>query len=114
MTKERQAELIHDACRECGLDGHVSWLRSYKDAVNGAEKLCFSPFDRESVPIKKSFMYCDSLDMCFFYDQTGHACVSYSGRSTLIQPDMKDNKLVEAFEIAKKVLTKMQELADKE
>lgn len=73
MTKQRQAELISAACKETGLDGHIRWIETQKQADTWAEKIAMRFKDKgSSLPVKNSFMYCDTLDMCFF--TTRRAC----------------------------------------
>lgn len=114
MTKERQAELIHDACVELGLDGHIKWIEKHRDAYTEAERLADSARYGDALPVKNSYMFCDSLDMCFFYDRGNHASIAYSGRTFHGASDIKDGNIIKAFELAAKVLARMQELADAE
>lgn len=65
MTADKQAELIHNACRECGLDGHVKWIEGKQDVQSWAEKIAGRFRNKRNMPIKNSYMYCDQLDMCF-------------------------------------------------
>ena len=69
MTNEKQAELIAIACKESGLDGHIKWIDRSSDAHTWAERIANGIRLRNGkrLPVKNSYMYCDTLDMCFFY-----------------------------------------------
>ena len=56
-----------------------SWLPNgcLGDAHTYAEKLMLNSY-RKGMPYKSSYLYCDALDTCFFFDHDGHACVSVS------------------------------------
>ena len=118
ITGEKQAEIIAQACKENGLDGHIKWIRWKKDAGTRAEQMARDnkvylegtrPF-----PVKNSYMYCDSLDMCFFFLLGTKATLTYSGRTNAGLPDIKDGKIIKAFEAAQKVLDRMEKLATEE
>lgn len=114
MTADKQAELIHRACRECGLDGHVKWIKGKKDAQTWAERLSVRFADDRNMPIKNSYMYCDQLDMCFFYTQWDLACVAYAGYAGVNDTDITDGGLERAFRKAREVLEAMKRLAVEE
>ena len=65
--------------------------------------------NKETFPAKISFMFCDELDMCFFYGSDGTARCTYSGTAKAGSDDIKHN-LVMAFKTAEQVLEKMQSL----
>lgn len=73
MTEQRQAELIAAACKEAGLDGHIRWIESKKQADTWAEKIAMRFKGSNSLPVKNSYMYCDTLDMRFFFWRNGIA-----------------------------------------
>ena len=112
MTPKKQAELIHTACVESGLDGHIKWIEQHKDAHTAAERLADTSRNYRVLPVKNSYMYCDSLDMCFFYSRHNNASLAYSGCTLYASTDIKDGKIIKAFELATKVLARMQELAE--
>lgn len=114
MTKQRQADLISAACKEAGLDGHIRWIETQKQAGTWAEKIAMQFKDKDSFPVKNSFMYCDTLDMCFFYDPHGVPRMTYAGFASAVSPDITEGKLIEAFRKAKQVLDAMKDSAKKE
>ena len=81
LKQKKQAEHIETACREAGLGGHVmNFGKNHFKASTEAQKIMMEQFaSGKVVPAKTSFMYCDELDMCFFYSASGKACCSYSG-----------------------------------
>lgn len=110
ISAERQAELIAQACKRVDLDGHIRWIEEKKDAVTWAEKIAMMFKGKSSMPVKNSYMMCDSLDMCFFYDKNGVATMTYSGSTSVGRPDIAEGKLIQAFSKANQVLEAMDEL----
>lgn len=111
MTREQQAENIHQACREAGLGGHVKWIERKAQAGTWAEKIAVRFKERDPLPVKNSYMYCDALDMCFFYGPGDTPSMTYAGYVSVDDTDIKDGKLLEAFKKARQVLGTMKELA---
>lgn len=59
-------------------------------------------------------MFCDTLDMCFFYGGPQHDIpyMTYAGYVTAGSPDITEDKLMEAFKKAGAVLRIMKRLAE--
>lgn len=112
MTQERQAELIHKACRAAGLDAHIRVINRKKDATTWAEKIAVQFMQAgQQLPVKNSYMFCDTLDMCFFYGPGDTPKVAYAGHAGADERDITDGKLSEAFRRAATVLQAMKRLA---
>jgi len=114
MTAERQAELIAKACKEAGLDSHIRWIAKKNEAQTWAERIAVQFKGAGQLPVKNSYMYCDKLDMCFFYGPQDTPQMSYAGYVTAASSDITEGKLVEAFRKADTVLQAMKQLAEKE
>lgn len=114
MTVYKQAELIHKACRECGLDGHVKWIETRKDIQTWAEKIAERFRQNRNIPVKNSYMYCDQLDMCFFYTAWDLPVVTYAGFAGVNDKDITEGQLEQAFRKAREVLEAMRRLAAEE
>lgn len=113
MTSERQAELISTACKEAGLDSHIRRIERRKEAQTWAEKIAVQFMQAgQQFPVKNSYMFCDTLDMCFFYGPGDTPQVAYAGYTTAGSPDTTEGKLVEAFRKADTVLRLMKKLAE--
>lgn len=106
---ERQAEYIRLACKENGLAGSITWFPKEIKPTTPAQKIMVEIVNRPTFPAKCSFMYCDELDMCFFYGPDGSARCSYSGEAKVGSKDIRQN-IVKAFKTAEKVLNRMQAL----
>lgn len=114
MIPERQAELIAAACKEAELDAHIRWIESKQQADTWAERIAVRFKGEAQLPVKNSYMFCDTLDMCFFYTPEGIAQVAYAGHATADSPDITEGKLLEAFRKADTVLRLMDKLAEEE
>lgn len=112
MTTEKQAELIAISCKEAGLDGHIKCIDGRKQADTWAEKIAIRFKNNGPLPVKNSYMYCDTLDMCFFYNEAGTPFMSYAGYATAESKDITEGKLLEAFRRARQVLSTMKELSE--
>ena len=84
MTPERQAEPTAVACKQVG----------------------------QQFPMKTSYMFCDMLDIRFFYGPGGTTQVAYAGYTTAASADFAEGKLVEAFRKVDIVLRPMRNLAE--
>lgn len=103
---EKSADCIRRACEACGVDGHVVWFSDQIKPNSPDQRIAAATLNRKNFPAKVSFMYCDGLDMCFFYGPNGKAYCSYSGLTTAGSDDIKGN-IIKAFETAKKILDYM-------
>lgn len=110
MTLEERADCIFRACRANGLDGHIKWIEKKTQAYTWAEKIAMRFKGKRDMPVKNGYMFCETLDMCFFYDEYENACVTYAGYARANSTDLAEDKLVNAFVIAKKVLLDMDRL----
>lgn len=114
MTEQRQAGLIAAACKEVGLDGRIRWIEGKKQADTWAEKIAMRFKGKGNLPVKNSYMYCDTLDMCFCFDQQGVPLMSYAGYVTADSPDITEGKILEAFHLARQVLDTMKKLEEED
>ena len=112
MTERQQAEFISAACREAGLDGHIEWIEGRKQAHTWAERIAVRFKGNGRLPVKNSYMYCDTLDMCFFYTSQGVPQAAYAGLTAAASKDLEEGKLAEAFRKADTVLRLMKKLAE--
>ena len=108
---EKQADYIRVACEQCGLSSHITWLSDISPKTISAENIARAIAMKKEFPAKVSFMFCDGLDMCFFFDSVGKARVTFSGQAEQGSDDL--TKIADAFKVAKKLLKKMQSLYDK-
>ena len=77
LTIEQERDALYNAARRVGLDARITYMERKGDAHTYAEKLMLNSY-RKGMPYKSSYLYCDALDTCFFFDHDGHACVSVS------------------------------------
>lgn len=105
MTKFKiQEKAIEESANELGLDTHISRMNRVTDLYTGAEKLMeFS----KNKPYKKSYLWCDKLDVCFFFDENNKACFSMSGRWTSDSKDLTNHSLYYALGKIKRMVSLM-------
>lgn len=105
-TVEQQTQAMEQAFKQYNLDCHIVYKERKSEFHTWAEQIA-KRFFRKGMPIKNSYMYCNALDMCFFFLKDGTAIYTYAGYAD--QWDGTEEKIVNAFRIANKVRTAMEE-----
>lgn len=77
LTIAQEHEALYNAAHRANLDAHIKHLSRKSDAFTAAEKLMLMQYHKD-MPVKASYLYCDSLDACFFFNTAGKACVTIS------------------------------------
>ena len=78
MNIDEKSAALHDAARLCGFDGHVKVITYKNECFTHAEQIAETHMARP-FPVKNSYLYCGTLDTCFYYDKENNACCSFSG-----------------------------------
>lgn len=105
-------EIIKKACKMYGLDSHLREITNKRDACTMAERLAMIHKEsKQPMYVKNSYMYCDTLDCCFWI-HNDKAYVSMSGMWSANSPDLTDDKLMYAVRLCYKVVSEMQKLLD--
>ena len=71
---DKQMYAMDKALHELNLDAHIYQVPYKKDLSTYADKLIGIQFER-LIPIHRSFMYCNSLDMDFFFSKITLRCI---------------------------------------
>lgn len=108
ISKEKQAQLLHDAAVMSGLDGHVRTTGS-----TAAEKIMQMLGGSKNTPRKMSYLFCDSVDACFYYSSK-EACVAFAARWYAGSKDLEGERPNKTAKIIRTMLRNMQALIDKE
>lgn len=100
----QQAKALEVAAKKCGLDCHISFIEKKSQLYTWADRIA-GRFFRKMMPVKRSYLYCDSLDIDFFFLEDGTAVYTYAGYA-----DQRDatEKIVDAFCIANKMRLEME------
>lgn len=107
LTKEQQRILLQDAARLSGLDSNVrdGSLQTLAEeamvALGGSKK----------TPRKNSYLWCDSVDACFYYQQD-KACVTFTAKWYPGSKDLDEAKMQNAIGHIKAMLDNMEMLAE--
>lgn len=114
MTYDQQKDIIERACKLANIGAYTTEIKAEADAHTWAERIAAQYKDKRlPMPIKNSFMYCDTLDMCFFFLRGETPAVAYAGYTTAISSDATGG-LVNAFAKANEVLRYMREFQAQE
>lgn len=105
---EIRQTLLENAMRKCQMGIHIKNMEFKKDADTWAERIATGFHVKSAFPVKNTYMYCDTLDMCFFYDINMVPTVTYAGYTQYMAKDTIG--LPKAFEKANEVLNAMQEV----
>lgn len=114
LSPEQQAAVIEAACKAANLDAHITRITAKSGASTWAEKIAAQyKTAREDMPVKNSYMYCDALDMCFFFLNGRTPAFAYAGYTVVRSADANGG-LVKAFAKADEVLRYMAGYQEKE
>lgn len=106
MKSEQQTALLHEAARLSGMDGHVQNV-----GCTAAERVMQMFGGNRYTPRKMSYLYCDSVDACFYYNGN-RACVVFTAR--WFQGSKDFERLQAAGVLMRTMLDNMQMLADRD
>lgn len=101
FTKEQQESMLHRAARSSNMDGHIVAT----PPATMAERAMTRFGGKASTPRKNSYLYCDSVDACFFYGPTDAPTVTFTVRWTYGAKDL--DRLGEAANLIKTMLHNM-------
>ncbi len=107
FTREQQTVMLHDAARAANMDGHVTSA----PPATMAERAMTWWGGRKNTPRKNSYLYCDSVDACFFYTVDGTPTVTITARWTCGAKDL--DHMADAAALIKTMLQAMKEQAEK-
>ena len=79
LTIEQEEMALRAAAQRVGFEEHIYHMERKGDAHTNAEKIMVNEY-RKGMPYKASYLYCDTLDSCFYFDYDGSACVTISAR----------------------------------
>lgn len=106
LTKTQQTRILHDAARMSSMDGHI-----YDGPPSTcAEKAMVMFGAPKNTPRKNSYLYCNSVDACFYFDRD-IACMTITAKLTVGCVDIDALKST-AMDMVKTMLHNMQKLAD--
>lgn len=111
LTIEQEYDALYNAARRSNLDAHIQYMDRKSDAHTCAEQLMLNSY-RRGMPYKASYLYCDTLDACFYFDHDGRACVTVSARWCNGAKDL-GRPIREAFEYIQNMLDAMTAEVDK-
>lgn len=108
LTLEQREQIIHESCRECGLDSHVRVSEKKSDLQTVANKALGWLGWYKNVAYKDSYLYMDSVDACFFISQNNVANVIFNARWSVGSKDLDIERMEKAVIIINKMLETMQ------
>lgn len=112
LTNEQRAMIIHDAARECGMDGHIVHAENKKCLHTMAQKAMGELGYYKGMPHKESYLYMDSVDSCFYISANDKACMTFTARWFAGSRDIDGENLPKALELCNKMLNTMQRMID--
>lgn len=104
--KDLQYQALEQACKQLGMDSHITIIQSVKDCRTDADKKAYSIIGKPFA-VKRSYLNCNSLDATFFYNNEGEATYTYCGYG---DPYDSKDKLLAAFETADNLRRTMDEV----
>lgn len=112
LTVEQQAEIISDCASDLKMDCHISYMNRKVDAATWAERNMVGRSYRKGMPYKRSYLWCDTVDICFYFDDNSKACATMSSAWWSKCEDMNSGNAVKAIEKIGSMLGYMQAKAN--
>lgn len=112
ISREAQTRILHDAARQCNLDGHVKVADKKVDLYTFAERMMGHFGWRRGVCYKQSYLCLDSVDTCFYINEYNKACCTFTAQWQAGAVDLM--KLDTAGALVNKLLNEIQSLIDSE
>ena len=106
LTNEQKSEIIHKSARACGLDGHIVVADKQSNLYTYAEKF-MGKMSHYKNPHKNSYLYCDSVDACFFIERD-IANVTFTARWYAGSKDLNISHMEKTVITINKMLETMQ------
>lgn len=107
LTNENKEKILHDSARECGLDSHIVTVDKQSELYTHAEQM-MGKMSHPRNPHKNSYLFCDSVDACFYIDRET-PCVTFTARWSIANKDLDIGRMEKAIIIINKMLMSMQE-----
>jgi hypothetical protein len=107
LTNEQKEKILHDSARKSGLDGHITIRGKQSELDTNAEQM-MGRMSNPRNPHKNSYLYCDSVDACFYIDHD-MPFVTFTARWNFGSKDLENTKYTATFIILNDMLSKMQE-----
>lgn len=101
FTKEQQISMLQRAARASNMDGHIVAT----PPATMAERAMTWFGGKKNTPRKNSYLYCDSVDACFFYGPTDAPTVTFTARWVYGAKDL--DRLSEAANLIRTMLHNM-------
>ncbi len=113
VDHEKQVNALTKSAKRCGLDSHITFADKKSDCDCTWANKIMKRWYRKLIPFKNSYMHCESMDMCFFFDEYNEPMYTYAGYAELSR-DAKEEKIVKAFRKANLMLQYMKDEMESE
>ena len=108
VNHELQVNAIAAAAKKCKLDAHIIVAYRKNDCGYTWANKIMGRWYRRKMPYKNSYMFCDTMDLCFFFNENNEPMYTYAGYADL-ERDAREDKNVDAFKKANLMLKYMKE-----
>jgi hypothetical protein len=107
LTREERSQIIHDSCRECNLDSYITTCEKSSDLITVAQKIMGWTGFIKNNPHKNSYLYFDSVDACFYINDSDEPWVTFGAKWSVGANDLSLSKFAKAITIINKMLETM-------
>lgn len=112
LSVEQQVDIISACASDLKMDCHINYMERRADARTWAEKMMVGRDYRKGMPYKRSFLWCKTVDICFYFSENGKACATMSSAWWAGCQDMSSGNAVKAVEKINSMLGYMQAKAN--
>lgn len=101
----QQAKALIIASSKCGLSPHITTVERKTELTTWADRI-FGRFFKKYKPIKRSFLYSETVECTFFFLPNGEAAYTYAGLAD--HRDATEEGIVNAFRLANTMRREME------
>lgn len=112
LTNAQRAIIIHDAARECGMDGHIVHAENKKSLYTMAQKAMGEFNYYKGIPHKESYLYMNRVDSCFYISDDDKPYMTFTARWFAGDKDLNGERLPKTLELCNKMLNTMKRMID--
>ena len=113
IDNEKQVNALTKASKRCKLSAHIDFAYKKSDCSNTWAEKIMQRWYRKLMPYKSSYMFCDTMDLCFFFGKDNRPMYTYAGYADL-ERDATEERIIKAFKTANLMLKYMKEEIESE
>jgi hypothetical protein len=108
LNNDQKTVILYNACRKCNLDAHIVSAEKVSELYTLAE-IGIKKFGTNfKTPHKNSYLFCDSVDACFYITDHDFPCVNITAKLTAGSKDLTIERVEKALSTINELLNAIQ------